>query len=129
MSQQTTDMHEINRLIWNLGETKGIIAAKMSQPCGRRADFATWIPRRHRTSSSSTNTERKWLSWCKEGSVGPGMMPARKMFSGRYRISGGRFRQAMYTAPIEWLFPAFLLPNGLNQSTKRLNTRLYEPSG
>ena len=26
MSQQTTDMHEINRLIWNLGETKGIVA-------------------------------------------------------------------------------------------------------
>ena len=26
MSQQTTDMHEINRLIWNLGKTKGIVA-------------------------------------------------------------------------------------------------------
>src|SRR5882762_7965592 len=54
------------------------------------------------------------------------MMPNRNMFSGLYRISGGRLRQTSDIRPMDFFFPACLLPKGLKKSTQREKT--YRPS-
>ena len=49
------------------------------------------------------------------------MTPARNIFSGLYRSSGGRLRQTREMRPTELFLPACLLDSGLKKSTHREN--------
>src|SRR6266699_1271767 len=70
---------------------------------------------------SSTRGFKKWLISRIEGSLGPGMIPAKNMFSVLKRSFGGRFRHTMYNPITVADQPACLSWNGLKPSILKLN--------
>src|ERR1700761_721434 len=82
----------------SISETTGTKIARTRQPCLCLAVREYQMPGSKSSSKTSTRSLIEWFTSESEGFLGPGMMPARNIFSGRLRMWGGRLSKVSQMA-------------------------------